>query len=79
MKGMRATFFNFVPIYRKKIPVNDEICSKTSTKMEYDGIKRKYRHPFPHIFRQKSPVKSEQREWAGDFPGSNSKIYGVRV
>ncbi len=58
MKGMRATFFNFVPIYRKKIPVNDEICSKTSTKMGYDGIKRKYRNLSPHIFRQNSPVKS---------------------
>ena len=62
MKEKQDTFFDFASIYRKKFPVNDEICSKTSTKMEYDGIKCKYRHPSSHIFRQKSPVKSEQRE-----------------
>ena len=62
MKGMRAAFFNFASIYRKKIPVNDEICSKTSTKMEYNGNQYKYRNLSPYIFRQKSPVKVEQRE-----------------
>ena len=79
MKETEVTFFDFAPIYREIFPVNDEICSKTSTKMEYDGIKCKYRHPSSHIFRQKSPVKSEQREQPGDFPGSKSKIYRVRV
>ena len=62
MKETRVTFFDFASIYRKKFPVNDEICSKTSTKMGYDGIKRKYRNLSSHIFRQKSPVKVEQRE-----------------
>ena len=62
MKERRAIFFDFASIYRKKIPVNDEICSKTSTKMGYDGIKRKYRNLSPHIFPQKSPAKAEQRE-----------------
>ncbi len=65
MKERRANFFDFTPIYREKIPVNDEICSKISTEMGYDGIKYKYRHPFPHIFRQKSPVKPEQLESQG--------------
>ena len=62
MKEKQDTFFDSASIYREKIPVNDEFCAKTSTKMGYDGIKRKYRHPSPHIFRQKSPVKVEQRE-----------------
>ena len=62
MKETRVTFFDFASIYRKKFPVNDEICSKTSTKMGYDGNQYKYRNLSSHIFRQKSPVKSEQRE-----------------
>ena len=68
-EGNKGSFFDFARIYREKFPVNDEICSKSSTKIGYDGIKGKYRHPFPHIFLQKSPVKAEQREWAGDFTG----------
>ena len=59
MKEKKDTFFDFASIYREKIPVNDEICSKTSTKMGYDGIKRKYSNLSPHIFPQKSPAKSE--------------------
>ncbi len=62
MKETEVTFFDFAPIYREIFPVNDKNCSKTSTKMGYDGIKRKYRHPSPHIFRQKSPAKPKQRE-----------------
>ena len=62
MKERRVTFFDFAPIDREIFPVNDEICSKTSTKIGYDGIKRKYRNLSSYIFRQKSPVKSEQRE-----------------
>ena len=62
MKEKQDTFFDFASIYREKIPVNDEICSKTSTKMEYNGNQYKYRNLSPYIFRQKSPVKVEQRE-----------------
>ncbi len=62
MKKKKATFFDFTPIYREIFPVNDKICSKTSTKMGYDGIKRKYRNLSPHIFPQKSPAKPKQRE-----------------
>ena len=62
MKNKKAAFFDFAPIDREIFPVNDEICSKTSTKIGYDGIKRKYRNLSSYIFRQKSPVKSEQRE-----------------
>ena len=62
MKETEVTFFDFAPIYREIFPVNDKNCSKTSTKMGYDGIKRKYRNLSSHIFRKKSPVKSEQRE-----------------
>ena len=62
MKETEVIFFDFAPIYREIFPVNDKNCSKTSTKMGYDGIKRKYRHPSPHIFRQKSPAKPKQRE-----------------
>ena len=62
MKNKKAAFFDFTPIYREIFPVNDKICSKTSTKIGYDGIKRKYRNLSSYIFRQKSPVKVEQRE-----------------
>ncbi len=62
MKERRVTFFDFAPIDREIFPVNDEICSKTSTKMEYNGNQYKYRNLSPYIFRQKSPVKVEQRE-----------------
>ena len=62
MKEKKDTFFDFASIYREKIPVNDEFCAKTSTKIEYNGNQYKYRNLSPYIFRQKSPVKVEQRE-----------------
>ena len=55
MKERRVTFFDFAPIDREIFPVNDEICSKTSTKwniMEINiniGI-------YPLIFSGKNPL-----------------------
>ncbi len=37
MKKKKATFFDFAPIYREIFPVNNEICSKISTIIEYNG------------------------------------------
>ena len=55
MKEMRVTFFDFAQIDRGIFPVNDEICSKTSTKIEYNGNQYKYRNLSPYIFR-KNPL-----------------------
>ena len=62
MKETEVTFFDFAPIYREIFPVNDEICSKTNTKMEYNGKYCKSKNASSMIFPQKSPVKPEQRE-----------------
>ena len=62
MKERRVTFFDFAPIDREIFPVNDEICSKISIKIEYNGNQYKYRNLSPYIFGQKSPAKAEQRE-----------------
>ncbi len=37
MKNKKAAFFDFAPIDREMFPVNDKICSKISTKIEYNG------------------------------------------
>ena len=62
MKNKKAAFFDFAPIYREKIPVNDEIYSKIGTKMGYNGKYCKSKNASSMIFPQKSPAKLEQRE-----------------
>ena len=55
MKKKKAAFFDFAPIDREIFPVNDEICSKTSTKMEYNVNKYNI-GIYPLIFSGKNPL-----------------------